>query len=108
MTTRLTEEVKWNTMPDESPKSDAVEKLLSEEASLQTRKEALIAELLKQKEATAREFDEKKLSALKAIDERLAKLGHHANSRIKRSHHKKSNSPVGASPKDKLADKAKG
>ncbi len=64
-------------MPDDK-KTDDVEKLLSEEKSLEDRKQALIADLLKQKEATIRDFDDK-----------LLKLGYHANSKAKRSHHKK-------------------
>lgn len=66
-------------MPEEK-KTDDVEKLLSEEKALDDRKQALIDELLKQREA-----------AIAAFDERLEKLGYQANSgKRKRSHHKKS------------------
>jgi len=65
-------------MPDESRSAD-VEKLLADEKAIEDRKQALIADLLKQKEAAIRDFDDK-----------LAKLGHHANSSgRRRSHHKK-------------------
>jgi hypothetical protein len=52
-------------MPDEK-KADDVEKLLSEEKLLEDRKQALIDDLLKQREAAMDAFDEK--------------LGYHANS----------------------------
>lgn len=65
-------------MPDES-RSAEVEKLLADEKAIEDRKQTLIADLLKQKEA-----------AIKAFDEKLAKLGYQANSKSKRSHHKKS------------------
>ena len=65
-------------MPDNA-RTDDVEKILSDEQAIEGRKQALIAELLKQKEAAAAAFDEK-----------LAKLGYHANSgKTRRSHHKK-------------------
>ena len=65
-------------MPDES-KTDDVEKLLAEEKAVEERKKRLIAELLKQREATLKDFDD-----------RLAKLGHHApTGKAKRNHHKK-------------------
>lgn len=71
-------------MPDEK-KGDDVEKLLSEERSLEDRKKALIDDLLKQRDA-----------AMAAFDEKLEKLGFRGNSgRHKRSHHKK---PVPAAP----------
>ena len=71
------------TMPDDKQGSD-VEKLLAEQKSLEDRKQALIADLLKQKEAAMTDFDDK-----------LAKLGYRANSsaRTRRSHHKK-NAPA--------------
>jgi hypothetical protein len=48
-------------------------------------KEALIADLLKQREAALKDFDEK-----------LAKLGYHANSgKARRSHHRKATAPAG-------------
>ena len=64
----------------EASKTDDVEKFLTEQKSLEDRKQALIAELLKQKEAAIRDFDEK-----------LAKLGHQASStgKSRRSHHKR-------------------
>ncbi|MCU1336690.1 MAG: hypothetical protein JWO19_2271 [Bryobacterales bacterium] len=65
---------------------DDVEKLLAEAKAFEDRKQALIAELLKQKQA-----------AIAAFDEKLAKLGHHADSsgRTKRNHHKKPTSAAG-------------
>ncbi|MCC7036358.1 MAG: hypothetical protein IT560_03525 [Alphaproteobacteria bacterium] len=74
-------------MPDES-KTDDVEKLLAEEKAVEERKKRLIAELLKQREA-----------ALKDFDDQLAKLGHHApTGKAKRNHHKK---PEAAAPSAK-------
>src|SRR4029077_13060553 len=65
-------------MPEEK-KGDDVEKPFSEEKALDDRKQALIQDLLKQREA-----------AIAGFDERLAKLGYHANSgKGKRSHHRK-------------------
>lgn len=59
----------------EAKKGDDLEKLLSEEKPLDERKQALIEDLLKQREA-----------AMAAFDEKLAKLGYHANSgKAKRS-----------------------
>jgi hypothetical protein len=77
-------------MPEE--KTDSVEKLLSEEKAIEDRKQALIAELLKQKEGAMKEFDEK-----------LAKLGYQANSsgKHKRSHHSKHPSAADAAAKPK-------
>ena len=77
-------------MPEE--KTDAVEKLLSEEKAIEDRKQALVADLLKQKEVAMKEFDEK-----------LAKLGYQANSsaRAKRNHHKKSAAAADAGAKAK-------
>jgi hypothetical protein len=64
-------------MPEDSRATD-VEKFLSEQKALEDRKQALIADLLKQKEATIKEFDEK-----------LAKLGYQGDSRkSRRSLHK--------------------
>ena len=76
-------------MPEEK-KADDVEKLLSEEKLLEDRKQALIDDLLKQKEAT-----------MKAFDDKLAKLGHHGNSKHKRNHHKKAAPPSPDAPKAK-------
>jgi hypothetical protein len=66
-------------MADEK-KADDVEKLLSEQKLLEDRKQALIDDLLKQKDA-----------AIAAFDEKLEKLGYHAtkSGRSKRNHHKK-------------------
>ena len=70
-------------MPEES-RSDAVEKFLTEQKSMEDRKQALIDDLLKQREA-----------AIKAFDERLEKLGYRANSgKGRRSHHKKPVAPA--------------
>lgn len=82
-------------MPNES-RTDDVEKLLNEQKSLEDRKQALIADLLKQKEAAIKQFDDK-----------LAKLGHHPNSsgKSRRSHHK--NSPAGTDASSKVKDKVK-
>jgi len=71
-------------MPDESRKADDVEKFLSEQKVLEDRKQALIDDLLKQREA-----------AVAAFDEKLAKLGYHANSgKGRRSHHRKGAPPA--------------
>jgi hypothetical protein len=77
-------------MPEE--KTDAVEKLLSEEKAIEDRKQALIADLLKQKETAMKDFDEK-----------LAKLGYQANSsgRTRRSHHRKETPAADAAAKPK-------
>ena len=70
----------------EEKKTDDVEKLLSEEKSLDDRRQALIDGLLKERAA-----------ALAAFDEKLAKLGYHANAgRSKRSHHTKKTAPAPA------------
>jgi hypothetical protein len=72
-------------MPDEK-KADDVEKLLSEQKLLEDRKRGLIEDLLKQRDA-----------AMAAFDEKLAKLGYHANSgKGRRSHHRKSAAPTEA------------
>ena len=64
-------------MPEEEP-SDDVEKFLSEQKSMEDRKQGLIDDLLRQREA-----------AMKVFDEKLAKLGYHGNSgKPKKSHHK--------------------
>jgi hypothetical protein len=54
-----------------------VDKFLSEEQQLESRQQELIKDLLRQKEA-----------AIKAFDEKLARLGHQDGSAPKRSHHK--------------------
>ena len=65
--------------PDDNSRPDDVEKFLAEQKSMEDRKKVLIADLLKQKEA-----------AIKAFDEKLAKVGYQVNSsgKPKRSHHK--------------------
>jgi len=69
-------------MPEEK-RTDDVDKLLTEEKSLEERKKALIDDLLRQREA-----------ALKSFDEKLAQLGYQANStKSRRSHHKKAARP---------------
>ena len=66
-------------MPEEKKVVDDVEKLLAEEKAFEARKQTLIDDLLKQREA-----------AIAAFDEKLAQLGYHANSgKGRRSHHKK-------------------
>ena len=56
---------------------DPVEKFLSEQKTLEAHRHELIKEVLRQKEA-----------AIKAFDEKLAKLGHDGEHTSKRSHHK--------------------
>ena len=69
-------------MPEDT-KTDEVEKLLSEEKAMEDRKQALIQELLRRRETAIKDFDEK-----------LAKLGYHADSaKSRRSHHKKPATP---------------
>ena len=57
---------------------DEVEKFLNEQKALEAHRQDLIKELLREKEA-----------AIKAFDEKLAKLGYEENHRARRSHHKK-------------------
>lgn len=85
-------------MPDESRRPDDVEKILHEQKSLEDRKQAVIADLLKQREA-----------AIAAFDEKLAKLGYKENSgKPRRSHHKRSGTPPApAAPPTKAAEKPK-
>jgi hypothetical protein len=76
--------------PDDT-RIDDVEKILSEAKAIEDRKQALIAELLKQREA-----------AIKSFDEKLAKLGYEGPdkaSKPKRSHHKKPAPPSGEKAK---------
>lgn len=56
---------------------DDVEKFLAEQKQLETHRHELIKEVLRQKEA-----------AIKAFDEKLAKLGYDGEHASKRSHHK--------------------
>ena len=68
--------------------ADDVEKLLAEEKAIADRHKALVDDLLKQKAAAVKDFDDK-----------LAKLGHHADGKAKRNHHKKgAPEPKGAPP----------
>ncbi len=70
-------------MPDERRKPD-VEHFSTKEKLLEDLGKALIGDLLKQRAA-----------AIAALDEKLATLGHPANSaRAKRSHHKKPAPPA--------------
>ena len=67
-------------MPEEK-QSDDVEKVLADLKGIEGRKQALIDDLLRQK-----------AEAVKAFDERLAKLGYQVKDRAgkpKKSHHKK-------------------
>jgi hypothetical protein len=64
-------------MPEEK-RADDVEELLSEEKSLGSRKQTLIDDLLKQREAALKQQE----AAITAFDEKLAKLGYHANSNV--------------------------
>jgi len=75
--------------PDDTRLPDDVEKLLAEAKAIEDRKEALIAELLKQRE-----------EAIKGFDEKLAKLGYRAenSSKPKRSHHKRALTESQAKP----------
>ena len=83
-------------MPEQN-RGDDVEKLLHDEKSLEDRKQALIADLLKQRE-----------EAIAAFDEKLAKLGYHGNSgKPRRSHHKRSGTPAAPAIQSKAADKPK-
>lgn len=59
-------------MPD-----DDVEKFLAEQKTLEAHRHDLIKEVLRQKEA-----------AIKAFDEKLAKLGYDGENAPRRSHHK--------------------
>jgi hypothetical protein len=56
---------------------NTVEKFLTEQKTLEAKRQELIKELLRQKEA-----------AIKAFDDKLAKLGYDGGHAPKRSHHK--------------------
>jgi hypothetical protein len=63
-------------------RTDDVEKILSDQKALEDRRQSLINDLLQQREA-----------AIKAFDEKLAKLGWHepnGSGRQRKSHHKQS------------------
>lgn len=62
--------------PGES-KSDSVDQFINEQKSMEAKRQELIKDLLRQKEA-----------AIKAFDDKLAKLGHRAERTSRRSHHK--------------------
>lgn len=75
-------------MPDEGRKTDDVEKLLTEQKTLEERKQSMIQALLKERQD---------MNA--AIDEKLKKLGYRASgnsAKPKRSHHKKAAKPAAA------------
>jgi len=57
--------------------ADDIEKFLTEQKQLEGKRHELIKELLRQKEA-----------AIKAFDDKLAKLGYDGEHATKRSHHK--------------------
>jgi hypothetical protein len=59
------------------PAQDAVDKFLNEKKAFDDRRQELIKELLQQKEA-----------AIKSFDEKLAKLGYDGARHARRSHHK--------------------
>jgi hypothetical protein len=59
------------------PAQDDVEKFVAEQKQLEAHRHDLIKDLLRQKEA-----------AIKAFDEKLAKLGYDGDHAPKRSHHK--------------------
>lgn len=64
-------------MPEDA-RTDDVEKLLAEEKAIDERRKRLVDDLMKQKAAAIKEFDDK-----------LAKLGHHPDGKQKRNHHGK-------------------
>jgi hypothetical protein len=77
-------------MPEEKP-TDDVEKFLQDQRSFEDRKQSLIDDLLRQR-----------AEAMKAFDDKLAKLGHSAQTgRHKKSHHKAPAPDAPASPKGK-------
>ena len=66
-------------------RTDDVEKILSDQKALEDRRQSLINDLLQQREA-----------AIKAFDEKLAKLGHNPNGsgKQRKSHHKQPAKPA--------------
>ena len=83
-------------MPEEN-KTDDVAKFLAEQKAFEDRKQALIDDLLKQREA-----------AMAAFDEKLAKLGYHGNSsKSRKSHHRKAAAAPAADASAKTATKPK-
>lgn len=84
-------------MPEEQP-ADAVEILLLEQKAIEDRKQALIDDLLRQR-----------AEAIKAFDEKLARLGYQAKDdagRSKRSHHKQAQPSADAPAKPASKPKA--
>jgi hypothetical protein len=67
---------------------DDVEKFLSDKQQLESRRQELIKEVLRQKEA-----------AIKAFDEKLARLGHGEDHAPRRSHHKRGAETKPAEPR---------
>jgi hypothetical protein len=64
--------------PAETAPEDDVDKFLNEQKIIEAKRQELVKEVLRQKEA-----------AMKAFDEKLAKLGYDGDHRPKRSHHPK-------------------
>ena len=75
---------------------DDVERFLAEKEQLDSRRQELIKDLLKQKEA-----------AVKAFDEKLAKLGYKDGADSKRSHHKRATGPAKPEAKAEVKPPAK-
>lgn len=76
-------------MPEDTTNDD-VEKVLTSLKAIEDRKQALIADLLRQK-----------ADAVKAFDDQLAKLGYHAKEsagKAKRNHHKAPDTPFAEAP----------
>ena len=74
------------------PESDDVEKFLSDQKSFEDRKQSLIDDLLRQR-----------ADAMKAFDEKLAKLGYHpadGAGKTRKSHHRMPSTEA-AKPKEK-------
>ena len=77
-------------MREEKP-ADAIEKFLLEEKAIEDRKQALIDDLLRQR-----------AEAIKAFDEKLAKLGHKSPAgKHNKSHHRAPAPDAAAPPKAK-------
>jgi hypothetical protein len=77
-------------MPEEKP-ADAIEKFLLEQKAVEDRKQALIEDLLQQR-----------AEAIKAFDEKLAKLGHNSPAgKHRKSHHKPAAPDAAATSKGK-------
>ena len=77
-------------MPEDKP-ADAVEKFLLEQKAVEDRKQALIDDLLRQR-----------ADAIKAFDDKLAKLGYNSPAgKHRKSHHKVPAPDAAAPPKNK-------